>query len=120
MIHQEILEDLIEDSPCVQYGLCDDKPGHWCILREVIRSIGMEDRMAEQLKLMYDYKFMESQKEGHDIGKERALSEFTEKYGAKFAEVYQDGMTNGKLFKAVFGFEKQHTDADVRKHIADN
>ena len=120
MIHKEILEDLMEDSPCMKLGLCDDKEGHWCFLREIVRVMGMEDRNAEQLKLMYDYKYMISKKEGKDIGKERAFMEFTTQYGKKFAEVYQDGMKNGELFKAIFGFEKEHTDADIRKHIADN
>jgi hypothetical protein len=118
MIHKEILEDLMEDSPCVKLGLCDDKEGHWCIIREIARSMGMEDRMAEQTRLIYDYKFMISKKEGYDIGKERAWKEFVEKYGKKFAEVYKDGMKNGELFEAVFGFKKEHTDADIMKHIA--
>ena len=120
MIHKEILEDLMEDSPCKKLGLCDDKEGHWCILREFVRSMGMGDRMAEQLKLMYDYKYMVSKKEGKDIGTERAFTEFTDQYGKKFADVYQEGMKNGELFNAIFGFEKEHTDADIRKHMADN
>jgi len=117
MIHQQILDDLLENSPCKKLGLCDDVEGHGCLLREIVRSIGMEDRMAEQLKLVYDYKYMISKKEGHDIGKDRAWGEFAGLYGKKFAEVYQDGMTNGELFKAVFGFEKEHTDDDIRKYF---
>ncbi|MCK9570462.1 hypothetical protein M0R72_16055 [Candidatus Pacearchaeota archaeon] len=120
MISKEILEDLVQDSPCMKMGICDDKEGHWCILREIVRSMGMENRMAEQMKLMYDYKYMISKKEGYDIGKERSFMEFTSLYGKKFAEVYQEGMTNGELFKKVFGFEKEHTDADVKAHIRNN
>lgn len=120
MISKEILEDLLQDSPCMKMGLCDDKEGHWCILRELMRSVGMGDRMAEQTKLMYDYKFMTSKKEGKDIGKERALKEFIDFYGTKFAEVYQEGMTNGELFEKVFGFKKQHTDADVHNYLKNN
>jgi hypothetical protein len=118
MVNKEILEDLLADSPCKKLGLCDDKPGHWCFLREIVLSMGMGDRNAEQLRLMYDYKFMESKKEGYNIGKERAFNEFIVKYGAKFAEIYKEGMTNGELFKAVFGFEKEHTDEDLRVHIS--
>jgi hypothetical protein len=117
MIHQKILEDLMEDSPCVKLGICDEKEGHWCMLRELVRIMGMEDRNAEQLKLMYDYKYMVSKREGKDIGRERAFNEFISQYGAKFAEVYHDDMTNGELFKAVFGVEKQHTDEDITAHI---
>lgn len=76
--------------------------------------------MAEQIKLVYDYKYMESKKEGKDIGKERAFSEFIEKYGEKFARAYKDGMKNGELFEKVFGVQKEHTEEDIRKHIANN
>ena len=47
--------------------------------------------MAEQMKLMYDYKFMTSKKEGYDIGKERAFMEFINLYGKKFSEIYKEG-----------------------------
>jgi hypothetical protein len=120
MISKEILEDLLQDSPCYRMGLCDDKEGHWCIIREMIKSTGLNNRMAEQTKLMYDYKLMTSKKEGHDIGKERAFKEFISLYGEKFSEVYHEGMTNGELFEKVFGFKKQHTDADVKKHLGNN
>ena len=120
MIHQNVLEDIMKDSPCFKEGICDDKEGHWCMLRDLVRVMGMEDRNAEQLRLMYDYKYMTSKKEGKDIGRERAFYEFTAQYGKKFSEVYQDGTTNGDLFQAVFGFEKEHTDEDVKKHLLNN
>ena len=120
MISKEILEDLIKDSPCVKEGICDDKEGHWCMLRDLIPYISIDGRMAEQLILIYDYKFMESKRVDYDIGKERAFSEFIEKYGKKFSEIYQEGMTNGELFKAVYGFEKEHNDEDVRNHLMNN
>ena len=120
MISNEILEDLLEDSPCKKVGLCDEREGHGCLLREIVKVIGMGDKMAEQLKLVYDYKYMISKKEGHDIGKDRAWDEFAIQYGEKFSEVYQEGMTNGELFEKVFGFEKEHTDADVKAHIRNN
>ena len=119
MIHKNILEDIMKDSPCVKMGICNDKEGNWCIIREIVRCMYMGDRMAEQLRLVYDYKYMASEKDG-DIGIDRAWMEFAKQYGKKFDEVYQDGMKNGELFKAIFGFEKEHTDADIRKHMANN
>ncbi len=120
MINKSILEDIMRDSPCVKAGMCDDKEGHWCILRELILYLSIDGRMAEQLRLVYDYKYMVSKKEGRDIGKERAFSEFIAQYGKKFADVYQEGMTNGELFKAVYGFEKEHSDEDLKNHIKNN
>jgi len=120
MISKEILEDLLQDSPCFKMGVCDDKEGHWCILREVIKSSGLSDRMIEQTKLIYDYKFMTSKREGYDIGKERAFKEFINLYGKKFAEVYQEGMTNGDLFEKVFGFKKEHSDLDIKNYLRNN
>lgn len=117
MISKAILEDLMKDSPCVRMGICDNKNGHWCILRELIPYISIDGRMAEQIGLMYDYKYMASEKEGIDIGQERAFTEFAIKYGARFAEVYQDGMTNRELFEKVFGFKKKHTDKDIEEHL---
>jgi hypothetical protein len=117
MLSKEILEDIMKDSPCVMHGLCDDDEGHWCILRDIVRTMGMEDKNAEQLRLIYDYKYMISKKEGKDIGK-RAFSEFIALYGAKFSRVYEDGMTNGDLFEKVFGFKKEHTDKDIRDYLA--
>jgi hypothetical protein len=120
MINKEILEDLIKDSPCKKNGLCDEGEGHWCFLRDLVLSIGMGNRNAEQLRLMYDYKYMKSKKEGIDIGKERAFNEFVAQYGEKFSQVYKEGMINGELFQAVFGFEKEHTDEDVKDYITNN
>ena len=118
MIHKEILEDLLKDASCMKDGSCDER--NWCILRELIPYIQIDDRMAEQMILIYDYKFMESKRLGFDIGKERAFMEFIQKYGKKFAESYQDGKKNGELFEAVFGVKKQHTEEDIRKHITNN
>jgi hypothetical protein len=120
MVNREILEDLLKDSPCKKMGVCNDKEGNWCFLRDFVLSTGIGNRNIEQLRLMYDYKFMQSKKEGYDIGKERAFKEFIMQYGERFAELYKEGMTNGQLFQAVFGFEKKHTDEDLREHIANN
>jgi len=116
-MHKEILDDIISDSPCRKNGFCDDKEGHWCILREIILNF-QSDEMAEQLKLMYDYKYMQSELEGEDIGTQRAFHEFVEKgYAEKFHIVYRDGMKNRELFEKVFGIRKQHTDKDLKEHI---
>ncbi len=106
MLSKEILEDLTQDCPCGADG--------WCFLKELVSSIGLGDRNAEQLRLIDDYKFMKSKKEGHDIGKERAFREFIEKYGAKFGEVYKGGMTREELFPLVFGVIPMPTEEDLR------
>ncbi|MCK9595681.1 hypothetical protein M0R19_00660 [Candidatus Pacearchaeota archaeon] len=116
-MHKEILDDILKDSPCMKNGFCDDKEGHWCILREIILNF-QSDEMAEQLKLMYDYKYMRSKKEGYDIGTQQAFHEFMDRgHAKKFHEIYQDGMKNDELFEGVFGFKKQHTDKDLQNHI---
>jgi len=115
MISKEILEDLTRDCPCNK-----SEESNWCFLKEIIGSFGLGDRNAEQIRLVYDYKFMESQKEDNDIGKERAFTEFISLYGKRFDEVYKEGMKNGELFELVFGFKKAHTDEDVREHITNN
>jgi hypothetical protein len=93
-MHKEILEDLVRDCPCEDADLC--------FLKELVLSSGFSDRQAEQIRLVYDYKYMKSKEEGRDIGRERALKEFIEKYAKKFADVYQDGMKHKELFKKVF------------------
>jgi len=94
-MHKKALEDLSSDCPC-------DKE-EWCFLRELVAHMSLTERNAEQLRLVYDYKFMKSKEEGIDIGNERALREFIDSYSAKFAEVYQDGMGHDELFERVFG-----------------
>lgn len=112
-MHRQIIEDLSKDCPC------EDR-SKWCFLRELIPYITIDDRMAEQLRLMYDYKFMQSQKEGIDIGKERAFKEFVDLYAKRFAEIYQEGMKHDELFEKIFGFKLTHTDDEVRNHIRGN
>ncbi len=93
-MHKEILEDLAKDCPCAN----DD----WCFIKELIAHTGLSDRQAEQVRLVYDYKFMQSKKEGKDIGRERAFKEFVDKYATRFAEVYKEGMKRSELFPLVF------------------
>ncbi len=95
-MHKAIIEDLAQDCPCHNEG--------WCFFRELLTHIGLTDRNAEQLRLIQHYKFMQSKKEGEDIGNERACKEFIAQYSAKFAEVYQEDMRHTELFEKVFGF----------------
>jgi hypothetical protein len=117
MMHKEILDDLLKDCPC---GSLDCSDNNWCFFRELVESTGLSDRQLEQTRLMYDYKYLQSREEGKDIGKQRAVQEFINKYGKKFDEVYQPDMKNGDLFEAVFGFKKQHTDKQLMDHINNN
>lgn len=114
-MHKEILEDILRDSPCIKYGFCNE----WCFARELLPS-RVDDRAAEQLRLIYAYKYDQSLEEGKDIGKERATKEFIEKYAEKFAEVYQEGMKYEELYEKVFGKKLKHTDDDIRRHISES
>ena len=110
MLSKEILEDLLEDC------FCD--PEKWCFFRDRFVSGDISDRDAEQIRLVYDYRLMQSRKEGQDIGRKRASKEFTEKYAAKFSEVYKNGMIRKELFPLVFGIEfSMPTDEEIRTHI---
>lgn len=111
MIRQEILEDLAKGCPCQGEG--------WCFLRELATQFfNIDGRMMKQLRLIYDFKYMESKDAGYDIGKEEASKRFNQKgYMKKFAEIYREGMKHDELFEAVFGFKPAHTDDEVRNHI---
>jgi len=114
MVNKEILEDLTKDCPCTKKGCVEE----WCFFRDYLSE--MPDKSLEQIRLIYDYKFMQSEKEGQDIGKKRATQEFINLYGKKFSDIYQEGMKNGELFEKVFGFKKHHTDEDIKEHIKNN
>lgn len=116
-MHKEILEDISRDCPCSKLNCNENK---WCFFRELVESTGLSDRQIEQARLIYDYKYMQSEKEGRDIGKQRAIQEFIDLYGKKFAEVYKENMKNGDLFEAVFGAKKLHTDKQLIDHIKNN
>ncbi len=95
MVDKETLSDIVKDCPCKDRF-------QWCFLKELIVHIGLSKRQIEQLRLIYDYKYFASQKNGGDIGEERASLEFIEKYSKKFADVYQEGITREDLFNKVF------------------
>jgi hypothetical protein len=117
MLSKETLEDLMKDSPCVKRGFCDDKEGNWCILRELVPYIKIDNRMALQLRLAYDYQYMTSKREGYDIGKGRALKEFIAQHGEKFADVYKEGMKRDEIFSLIFGIIPMPTDEEITAHI---
>ena len=93
-MNNKTIEDLCKDSPCKGEG--------WCFLKELVRHMGMNDRMAEQTRLIYDYKFIQSSKEGSDIGLKRATEEFIQKYATKYATVWHEGITHDELKYRVF------------------
>jgi len=93
-MQKKILEDLTKDCPCKE---------QWCFLRELASHMG--ERQAEQIRLIYDYKYMKSKEEGKDIGNERAAKEFIVLYAKRFAEVYYESITHEELFKKVFQSE---------------
>jgi hypothetical protein len=93
-MHKKILEDLTKDCPC---------KGEWCFLMELASHMG--DRQAEQIRLIYDYKYMKSKEEGKNIGNERAAKEFIAQYAKRFCEVYQEDLTHEELFMKVFQTE---------------
>ncbi len=114
MMHKEILEDIMKDSPCVKNGFCDEKEEHWCFLKELVKHWGLSDYQAEQIRLFYDYKYIESKEKKGDIGEERAFNEFIEKYGKKFHDVYKEGMKHDELFYKVFCEKQMPTDEQIR------
>lgn len=91
------IDDLVKDAPCKGQG--------WCFIKEIVQYVGMDNRMAEQARLMYDYKFMLSAREKKDVGIERATSEFIEKYAEKYDSVWKEGMTHEQLKYEVFVHE---------------
>jgi hypothetical protein len=107
-MHKEILEDLAKDCPC-------DKE-KWCFIKELVLSSGFSDRQAEQARLVYDYKYMQSKEEKRDIGRERALKEFIAQYSEKFAKVYREGMKHDELFPKVLGVVPMPTDDEIKEH----
>jgi hypothetical protein len=117
VLSKETLEDLMKDSPCVKNGLCNNEEGDWCILRELIPYIKIDNRMALQLRLAYDYQYMTSKREGYDIGKGRALKEFITQHGEKFAEVYKEGMKRDEMFPLIFGVVPMPTEEEIKSHL---
>lgn len=110
MLHEYILDDLSKDCPC-------NGNGKWCFLRELIAHTGLKDRDAEQLRLIYDYKYLKSEEEGKDIGRKRAFTEFIKLYAKKFDKIYKEGMRHDELFELLFPLHKLPSDENMRGHI---
>ena len=99
-MNQQILEDLAKDCPC--------DPNKWCFLREVIKHIGISDRSAEQIRLVYTHKFLLSMKVGHDVGEQVAWDSWiNDGYASRFADVYLEGMKHEELKYKMFLEPKQ-------------
>jgi hypothetical protein len=93
-MHKKILKDILKE--------CPDKEG-WCFLKEYCENL-LDDRTAEQLRLISDYKWLESQREKKDVGYRDAMTRFVDNgFADKFAEIYKEGMTHDELNKKLFG-----------------
>lgn len=93
-MHDETIEDLAKDSPCKGEG--------WCFFKELALHSGLNDRMAEQIRIIYDYKFIQSENEGYDIGIQRASMEFCEQYAATYSDIWHEGITHEELKERLF------------------
>jgi hypothetical protein len=93
---RRIVEDICSDCcPC---------PDGYCTLREVVLNSAMNNRFLEQIKLVEMFKYERSQRMEEDIGWEQALKLWCDEgYAARFAEVYEDGMTHNELYRLVVG-----------------
>jgi len=88
-MQRKIIDDLAKDCLCIK---------EWCFFREILKHVGVGEREAEHMRLVFDYKFIQSVDEGKDIGEERAFNEWISKgYGARFAAIYVEGMTHEEL-----------------------
>ena len=93
-MHKKILQDILKE--------CPNKEG-WCFLKEYFETL-LDDRTAEQLRLISDYKWFESQKEKRDIEYREAMTRFIKNgFADRFAEIYKEGMTHDELKKKLFG-----------------
>ncbi len=62
----------------------------------------MNDRTLEQFKCVERFKFERSRVEGKDIGWREAHRFWIEEgYAKKFAEIYESGMTNGRIYELI-------------------
>ena len=93
-MHKKILQDILEECP---------NKDCWCFLKEYFGNLSLDNRTVEQLRLISDYKYLESQKEKKEIDYREAMKRFIEnKYADKFSEIYKEGMTHNELKKRMF------------------
>ena len=90
--HREIIEDISEGC------------GDYCILKEILLRIGLEDRTLEQIKCIEMFKYEGSSIEGRDIGWDNASKLWEEEgYAEKFSKFYENGMRHNELYALVIG-----------------
>ena len=95
--HREVIEDICVDD-------CDTSPcnGKYCLLKEIILLSDKGDRFLEQTKCVEIFKYERSNLFGRDIGWEEAHKIWIQEgFAQKFAELYEDGMKNGDIYKLI-------------------
>jgi len=91
----ETFLDITKDCPC--------DPDKWCYLKELIRHNGLSDFNVEQIRLVYDHKFLMSEKAGKDVGKEAAWNSWiNDGFAERFREIYKEGMKHEELKYIMF------------------
>ncbi|MFA4952872.1 MAG: hypothetical protein WC584_01470 [Candidatus Pacearchaeota archaeon] len=91
--HREIIEDVCCDENC---------EGKYCILKEIVLLSDRGDRFLEQTKCVERFKYERSNLLGRDIGWEEAHKIWIQEgFAQKFAELYEDGMKNGHIYKLI-------------------
>ena len=92
---KKMIEDLMKECPC---------KGSWCFFVELINHVGLNDRQIAEIRLIYDYKWIVSEREKRDMGEKYTIDDFIAKgYAEKFAGIYKEGMTHDELKKKLFG-----------------
>jgi flagellar biosynthesis/type III secretory pathway protein FliH len=94
MPHKEILRDLRSECPCENLD--------YCPLEAIVETTQGNDRFLEQHKCIEIFKFLESRKDGKDIGWNESYARWCrEGYAKAFAEVYQEGMKHKELYQGI-------------------
>lgn len=77
----------------VEKVCCDKCKGEYCLLKQIIICSHDDARWLSQLKVLEIFKWIESEKEKHDIGIDEAYLRFVSLgYAKKFAEVYSEDL----------------------------
>jgi len=99
MISQHRLEELAQGSAC---------ENEWCFYKELVSHMG--ERNVVQARLIMEHRYMESKREGIDIGSKRAEEEFIERFAAKFAQVYDkdngSSLSYDEIYLRIFNITK--------------
>jgi len=92
MPHQQIIEDICSECTI---------PTGYCTLKEILLHSGISDRTLQQLKLVEMLKWDMSKEAKTDVGWQLAWESFIDRYAARYAEVYQEGMKARELYRLV-------------------